>query len=121
MSEITGKLGLNGAITLLFSVFILTGLNMTQVYGQPLDSPLYNHTNTKVVELMNAPAQANVAADVTRPAQATQNPLYCPETGVMASCQCRASVPVMFSAGELVYILALTGGACWAIIRKKRS
>jgi hypothetical protein len=134
MSEITGKSGLNGAITLLFSVFILAGLDMTQVYGQPLDSPLYNHTNTQVVEAMNTPAEANLAADANSPAPAytgsMATALTCttlePKTHVDYTCvnnpRCapKKSLPVVSLAGEIVFILTLTGGACWAIIRKKR-
>jgi hypothetical protein len=119
MSEITGKSGLNGAITLLFSVFILAGLNMTQAYGQPLDSPLYNHTNTKAVESMNAPAEANLAAGANGPA-----PADAPTFGLVChtwpTCKCYLDVPVMSPPGEIVFILTLTGGACWAILKKKR-
>jgi hypothetical protein len=121
MSEITGKSGLNGAITLLFSVFILAGLTVTQVHGQPLDSPLYSHTNTKAVESMNAPADTNLAAGANGPALAGAF-----TTGVDTAMTCCTScppvaVPVMSTAGEIVFILTLTGGACWAILRKKRS
>ena len=135
MSEITGKSGLNGAITLLFSVFILAGLTVTQVHGQPLDSPLYSHTNTKAVESMNAPAEANLAADANSPALAytgsMATSLTCttlePKTHVGYTCvnnpQCapKKSLPAMSPPGELVFILTLTGGACWAILRKKRT
>jgi hypothetical protein len=110
MCEITEKSGVKVAVILLFSVFILAGLNVTQAYGQPLDSPLYSHTNTKAVEAMNAPAQANLAAGANGSAGV-------PTVDVL----CTPGVPVMSAAGELVFILTLTGGACWAIIRKKRS
>ena len=128
MSEVTGKSGLNGAIKLLFSVFILTGLNMTQAYGQPLDSPLYNHTNAKAVESMSAPAKANVAADANGPAPLAASAATQCCTNIQTVClpwwscgSCHLSVPVMSAAGEIVFILTLTGGACWAILRKKRS
>jgi hypothetical protein len=134
MSEITGKSGLNGAITLLFSIFILAGLNMTRAYGQPLDSPLYNHTKTKAVESMNAPAEANLAADAnnqvlpwslsgqaTCSACITNEPSTCaPHYTCTPACRVIQSLPVMSPPGEVVFILTLTGGACWAILRKKR-
>jgi hypothetical protein len=104
------KLGVKVFVILLFSVFVLAGLSVTQAYGQPIDSPIYSNTKTKAVESMNAPAQANLASDVIRPA------------GVpTVSVDCGLHVPVMSAAGEIVFILTLTGGACWAILRKKRS
>ena len=130
MCEITEKLGVKVAAILLFSVFILAGLNVTQAYGQPLDSPLYSHTNTEAVEAMNAPADTNSVADANRPepAEATiysVGSLCCRSTeDTKSTClpiPCVFNVPVMFPAGEIVFILTLTGGACWAILRKKRS
>jgi hypothetical protein len=111
MSGLKEKLGIKVFVILLFSVFILTGLTVTQAYGQPLDSPLYNHTNTKAVESMdgsdaNGSAAEGMGGDSKFPCFTVNNhPI---------------EVPVMFPAGEIVFILTLTGGACWAIIRKKR-
>jgi hypothetical protein len=112
MSGLREKLGIKVAVILLFSVFILTGLTVTQAHGQPLDSPLYSNTNTKAVEAMNAPADTNLAGGPG----ASLLPRTC--TGYVKPCAC---VPVMSAAGEIVFILTLTGGACWAILRKKSS
>jgi hypothetical protein len=130
------KLGIKVMVILLFSVFILLGLNITQAYGQPLDSPLYSHTKTKAVESMNTPAEANnSSADANGPvSSSTSAPPTCEYSLCVheedtsgpgwtcakpAGCPVQRQVLVMSAAGELVYILTLTGGACWAILKKK--
>ena len=109
MCEITEKLGVKVFVILLFSVFILAGLSVTQAYGQPLDTPLYNHANTRAVKSMSPPADTKLVTNVDSVYPCT-----------LEICHEQMSVPVMSVAGEIVFILTLTGGACWAIIRKKR-
>jgi hypothetical protein len=107
------KLGIKVFVILLFSVFVLAGLSVTQAYGQPIDSPIYSHTNTKAVESMNG-SDANGSATEVMGGD-TAWPCF-----TVNNCPVEA-VPVMSAAGEIVFILTLTGGACWAILRKKRS
>jgi hypothetical protein len=109
------KLGIKVMVILLFSIFILAGLNMTQAYGQPLDSPIYSHTKTEAVESMNTPAGTTSAVHANGPVLAT-----CIMGSIHSDdCHPLVSVPVMLPAGEFVFILTLTGGACWAILKKK--
>jgi hypothetical protein len=110
------KLGIKVMVILLFSVFIPAGLTVTQAYGQPLDSPLYNHTNAKTVESMNGSdvkvQDTNVApSDIkTYTAQA-----FCKKSQISDCC----STPVVSTSREILFVLTLAGGACWAILRKK--
>jgi hypothetical protein len=121
MSGLKEKLGIKVAVILLFSVFILAGLNATRAYGQPLDSPIYSNTKTKAVELMNAPADTKLVAGANGPAAAlaTITTVNCGDCEPTCKADCPVCLPVMPPGGELVYILTLTGGACWAILRKK--
>jgi hypothetical protein len=122
MSGLKEKLGIKVAVTLLFSVFVLAGLTVTQAYGQPLDSPLYSNTNAKVVESMNATAEANLVAIKNANNSDTDDSggTWYPKCSTRIACPDEV-VPVASPLGEIVFILTLTGGACWAIIRKKRS
>jgi hypothetical protein len=127
MSGLKEKLGIKAAVILLFSVFILLGLNMTQAYGQPLDSPLYNHTKSKAVNSMSG-SDANKQFVPKSTVVTSADTCYTNCQSCFSLCQksygncCPVQcLPVVSSAGELVYILILTGGACWAILRKKRS
>jgi hypothetical protein len=117
MRKITKKLGVKVAGILLVSGCMLAGLNPAKAYGQPLDSPLYNHVNTNAVESMNAPAGTNLDAGKNAPADWS---FLCTVTTVTC-CPGNEAVPVMPPAGELVYILTLIGGGSWAILRRKRS
>jgi hypothetical protein len=118
MCKITEKLGVKVAGILLVSGCMLAGLNPSRAYGQPLDSPLYNHATTKTVESMNTPAETNSVAGAKGPAlMQTGGPSLCHSEGTKG-CGTEA-VPVMSPPGEIVLILTLIGGACWVILRKK--
>jgi hypothetical protein len=123
MCKITKKLGVKVAGILLVSGCMLAGLNPAKAYGQPLDSPLYNHVTTNTVESMNAPAETNSVAGANGPAPALKPliPTEVPNPCTWSEPECEKSIPVIPPPGELVYILTLIGGGSWAILRRKRS
>jgi hypothetical protein len=114
MCKIAEKLGVKVAGILLVAGCMLAGLNPTRTYGQPLDSPLYEHTRTEAFSSMsNAPA-GGTSGSPANPQEDTS--LYwscCAKT----SCQV---VPVMPADWQIVWSLVLIGGGCWGILRGKR-